>query len=48
MTQKQALELIKLLSAIESWSFANGHKMPDYLYDHICEAMEILEKEVLK
>ena len=28
MTKEQALELIKLLAAIESWSFADKHRMP--------------------
>ena len=31
MTKEQALEIIKLLSAMESWSFAEKHRMPDYL-----------------
>lgn len=48
MTKQEALELIKLLSAIESWSFADKHHMPDYLYEKITCAIEILEKEVLK
>ena len=48
MTKEQALDLIKLLSAVESWSFADKHRMPDYLYDKIDESMKVLEKEVLK
>jgi hypothetical protein len=40
--------VIKLLSAVESWSFADGHNMPDYLYEKITESMEVLEAEVLK
>lgn len=48
MTKEQALQIIKLLSAVESWSFANNHRMPDYLYEKIEEAMALLEKEVLK
>jgi hypothetical protein len=48
MTKAEALALIKLLSAMESWSFADNHRMPDYLYDLINEAMEVLEREVLK
>ena len=48
MTKEQALELIKLLSAVESWSFADKHRMPDYLYDKIDESIKALEKEVLK
>ena len=48
MTKEQALDLIKLLSAVESWSFADKHRMPDYLYDNIDESIKVLEKEVLK
>ncbi len=47
MTKEQALEIIKLLSAVESWSFAEKHRMPDYLYEKINDAMQVLENEVL-
>lgn len=47
MTKEQALELIKLLSAVESWSFADKYRMPDYLYDKIDESIKVLEKVVL-
>lgn len=48
MTKEQALQIIKLLSAVESWSFADKHRMPDYLYERIDEAIKVLEQEVLK
>lgn len=48
MTKEQALDLIELLSAVESWSFADKHRMPDYLYDKIDIAIKLLRKEVLK
>ena len=48
MTKEQILQIIKLLSAVESWSFADKHRMPDYLYERIDEAMTLLEREVLK
>ena len=48
MTKEQILQIIKLLAAIESWSFADKHRMPDYLYERIDEAMTLLEQEVLK
>ena len=48
MTKEQILEVIKLLSALESWSFADKHSMPDYLYEKITAAMEVLEKELLR
>lgn len=48
MTKAQLIELIKLLSAVESWSFADNHKMPDYMYEKLDSAMQVLEAEVLK
>jgi hypothetical protein len=48
MTKAQHLELLMLLSALESWSFAVGTKMPDYLYDQISNAVLVLTQEVLK
>lgn len=33
MTKPQALDLLMLLSALESWSFSTGRPLPDYLYD---------------
>lgn len=48
MTKPQLLELIKLLSALESWSFSAGHKLPDYLFEKIDKAMAELTQEVLK
>ena len=47
MTKEQTLELLMLLSAIESWSFADKHRMPEYLYDRIDSAIEFLRKELL-
>ena len=48
MTKQQLIELIKLLSALESWSFANNQRLPDYLLERIDTSMERLEAEVLK
>lgn len=36
MTKEQALEIIKLLSALESWGFAQGKTLPDYLHERLC------------
>lgn len=47
MTKEQALRIIKTLSALESWAFAQGKMLPDYLHDDMCAAMAVLEKEVL-
>jgi len=47
MNKQDALEIIKLLSALESWGFTVDKPMPDYLADQIAEAMEVLERMVL-
>jgi len=39
--------LLMLLSAIESWSFSDNHKMPDYLHDNLCAAVDVLRHEMM-
>ena len=48
MNKQEALQTIKLLSALESWSMSGGHRLPDYLHDDLQSALDILEKIVLK
>jgi hypothetical protein len=48
MTKEEALKLIKLLSALESWSFSMKATLPDYLHEDLCLAVEKLEKIVLE
>jgi hypothetical protein len=45
--KREALDLIKLLSAVESWSLSVKERMPDYLLDAISGEIEMLEKVVL-
>jgi hypothetical protein len=47
MTKKQILDTIKLLSALEAWSFAEKHRLPDYLLENLDEIVEVLSAEVL-
>ena len=47
MTKEEALQAIKLLSAMESWAFSLKERMPDYLHEDLCRSMELLEKIVL-
>lgn len=47
MTKQDALRLIKLLAAMESWAM-NQPSRADYLLDDLQECMEILEKVVLE
>ena len=48
MTKEQMINIIKLLSAMESVSLVNGAKFPDYLYEQVSDCVEMLTKEVLK
>jgi hypothetical protein len=48
MTKKDAIKLIKLLSAMESWAFSTKTDLPDYLHEDLCLAVEKLEKIVLE
>ena len=43
----ECLELIKLLSALESWAFSTQAKFPDYLVERIELALGKLTAEVL-
>ena len=48
MTKEQMLEIIKLLSALKSWSFSAGQRMPDYLFERLDKSINELTEEVLK
>ena len=48
MTKEEALNIIKLLSALESWAFSTKNMLPDYLYDDLCVTVKKLESIVLE
>lgn len=48
MTKDQHLQILMPLSALESWSFADNHHLPDFLLDRLIEAVDILRQEILK
>ena len=47
MTKEEALAAIKLLSALESWSFSLKERIPDFLHDDLHRSMEVLERILL-
>ena len=47
MTKPQALDLLMLLSALESWSFSTGRPLPDCLIERLDVALAVLRDEVL-
>lgn len=48
MTKQECLDLLMLLSALESWSFSVKECLPDYLHERINDSVEVLSREVLK
>lgn len=48
MNKQFALDLIKLLSSLESWTFATKERLPDYLIEQLELAVDKLSDEVLK
>ena len=47
MSKQYLLRMMRLLSALESWGFSNGNRLPDYLHDELCEMVKRLETEIL-
>lgn len=48
MTKADLLALMRLLSALESWGFAQGTRLPDYLHESLGNSLEKIEAEILK
>ncbi len=48
MTKEEALQAIKLLSALESWAFSTKNLLPDYLHEDLHVTLEVLERIVLE
>jgi hypothetical protein len=48
MTKEEALQAIKLLSALESWAMSQSARLPDYVHEDLCKSMEVLERIVLE
>ena len=48
MSKEDALNLVKLLSALESWAFSTKNLLPDYLHDDLCVSVKKLEAIILE
>lgn len=48
MTKDQLLDALKLLSALEAWSFAEKHRLPDYLLEDLDKMVAVIRGEILK
>lgn len=47
MTKPQALDLLMLLSALESWALSTDKPLPDYLLERLDVAIAVLRDDVL-
>lgn len=47
MTKQEALQTIKLLSALESWAMNQSSRLADYLLEDLQRSMDVLERIVL-
>jgi len=48
MTKEEALQAMKLLSALESWAFSLKTPLPDYLHENLQSVMDTLERIILE
>ena len=48
MSKEEALKIVRLLSAMESWAFSQPNRIPDYLIEDVGTAMVMLERIILK
>ncbi len=48
MTKEEALQSIKLLSALESWGFTVKENFPDYLRDDLHDIQDVLRRIILE
>lgn len=47
MTKEELIEIMMLLSALESWSYATGNRMPEYLLDRLDNMIGEIRREIL-
>jgi hypothetical protein len=48
MTKLDALRILKLLSALESWAYSTKNPLPDSISDDLFTANAVLEQMILK
>ena len=47
MTKSEMLELLKLLSQLEAWSFAEKHNLPDHILDNLDNQVNMITERIL-
>jgi len=48
MTKLDALRILKLLSALESWAYSTDNLLPTFIRDDLLAANAVLEEMILK
>lgn len=48
MSKKEMLDLMRLLSALESWAMSRSERLPDYLHEQIASSTDVLERYILE
>ena len=48
MTKQQILDALMLLSALESWAFAEKKSLPDYLWERLANTIDVLTKMLIE
>ena len=48
MTTKELLNLMRLLSAMESWAMSQQTRLPPYLHEAIDRNMKLIEAKILE
>jgi hypothetical protein len=43
-----AIKMLRVLSALESWAFAHKCTLPDYLHDQLQDGLGVLENELME
>ena len=48
MKKTDAIKMLRVLSALESWAFAHKCTLPDYLHDQLQDGLGVLENELME
>lgn len=48
MSKQDHIELLMLLSALESWCFSAQTPIPDYLHENLSDKVDMLKKQILE
>ena len=47
MTKSELVELLKLLSQLEAWSFAEKHYLPDHILENLDSQVNMITEKIL-